>query len=120
MQFFIGTSGYSYPKWKGKFYPEKLPAKQFLEFYSQHFPTVELNNTFYKLPTPASFESWLKEVPADFQFAVKAPQKITHIKRLKASDDAVQALFEAVEPLKKKQLGPILYQLPPNFKADLS
>src|SRR3954451_23451062 len=98
MQFLIGTSGYSYPKWKGTFYPEKLQQNEMLDFYSRHFRTVELNNTFYKLPSAEAFKGWLEEVPGEFQFTVKAPQRITHIKRLKLGEckALVADLFKAI------------------------
>jgi uncharacterized protein YecE (DUF72 family) len=114
----IGTSGYSYPAWKGRFYPRDLPAKQFLPFYASRFGSVEINNTFYRMPSATLVKSWAGEVPADFVFAVKAPQRITHHKRLVDCADSVAALLEAIEPLGKKT-GPILFQLPPNFKKDV-
>ena len=114
----IGTSGYSYPAWKRRFYPKDLPAKKFLDFYASRFCTVEINNTFYKMPTAKLVETWADGVPDDFIFAIKAPQRITHQKRLKECDEPLQALFDAIAPLAKKR-GPILFQLPPNFKKDL-
>lgn len=117
MNLFVGTSGYSYPKWKGKFYPKDLPAKQMLHFYAGHFRSVESNSTFRRMPDPDIVEKWAAEVPADFKFALKAPQRITHIKRLKDSDDLVSNLF-VVAAILKKRLGPVLFQLPPNFKKD--
>ena len=117
MNLFVGTSGYSYPKWKGKFYPKDLPAKQMLHFYAGHFRSVECNSTFRRMPDPDIVEKWAAEVPADFKFALKAPQRITHIKRLKDSDDLVSNLFD-VAAILKKRLGPVLFQLPPNFKKD--
>jgi uncharacterized protein YecE (DUF72 family) len=115
MPLFVGTSGFAYPKWKGSFYPEKLPAKQFLRYYAEHFRSVEINNTFYKLPTTAALEAWAAEVPADFRFPLKAPQLITHIKRLKDVAEPVAA-FVAVAAALKERLGPLLFQLPPNMK----
>ena len=85
MRTLIGTSGYSYPKWKGHFYPEDLPAKKFLPFYASRFGTVEINNTFYRMPTAKLVQTWADEVPDGFTFAIKAPQRITHQKRLKES-----------------------------------
>jgi uncharacterized protein YecE (DUF72 family) len=117
MNLFVGTSGYSYPKWKGKFYPKDLPAKGMLHYYGQHFRSVEYNGTFRKMPKVEAVEKWAAEVPADFQFAIKAPQQITHIKRLKDSKSLVSNLFKVAEVLKKR-LGPVLFQLPPNFKKD--
>ncbi len=118
MRVLIGTSGYSYPAWKGHFYPEDLPAKKFLPYYAERFPTVEINNTFYRMPTAKLLETWAAEVPDGFTFAIKAPQRITHQKRLKECDDTVAALLAAVELLAEKQ-GPILFQLPPNLKKDV-
>ena len=83
MRTLVGTSGYSYPAWKGHFYPEDLPAKKFLPFYAERFPTVEINNTFYRMPSAKLVQSWADEVPDSFAFAIKAPQRITHHKRLK-------------------------------------
>ena len=114
----VGTSGYSYPAWKGRFYPKDLPAKQFLQFYASRFSTVEINNTFYKMPSAELVQSWADDAPAGFTFAVKAPQRITHQKRLKECEEPLQELADAIERLGRK-LGPILFQLPPNFKKDL-
>ena len=118
MNFFIGTSGYSYPKWKGSFYPAKIPAKQMLSFYSSRFQSVEINSTFRSLPSASVLESWAEQVPGQFRFVLKAPQKITHIRRLKDADATVGAFLEVAGALKKR-LGPLLFQLPPNFKKDL-
>src|SRR5271154_1699849 len=89
MNLYVGTSGYSYPKWKGTFYPQKLPAKQMLPYYSEHFRTVEINYTFRRLPTASVLETWTDAVAADFQFALKAPQQITHLQRLQNAGDSV-------------------------------
>jgi uncharacterized protein YecE (DUF72 family) len=113
-----GTSGYSYPAWKGKFYPKELRTRQMLSFYSEKFSTVEINNTFYKMPTGKLVASWAAEVGPDFQFAVKAPQKITHHQRLKGSSRTVAA-FVKLSALLGDKRGPLLFQLPPNFKKDL-
>jgi uncharacterized protein YecE (DUF72 family) len=86
----VGTSGYSYPEWKGIFYPGDIPSKQYLSYYANHFKTVEINNTFYRLPTPKLTESWYGEVPSDFSFTLKLSQKITHIKRLKNADEEME------------------------------
>lgn len=117
MNFFVGTSGYSYPAWKGAFYPEKLPAKKFLGYYAEQLRAVESNNTFRSLPKPAALEAAAAQTPPGFRFAPKAPMRITHLKRLKDCGDAVTELFEVVTALKDK-LGPVLFQLPPNFKKD--
>lgn len=113
----IGTSGFSYPEWRGAFYPEKLPAKQFLGFYAQHFPTTEINNTFYRFPRAATTEPWAQGTPDSFRFTLKLPQRITHSKRLKDVDTEMSWFASGVQPLGEK-LGPVLVQLPPNFKKD--
>src|SRR3954447_5371437 len=117
MNFYVGTSGYSYKEWKGSFYPETLPAKQMLAFYGEHFRTVEINYTFRRLPPTSVVDAWAGAVPADFQFALKAPERITHRKRLKDVADALAGFLEIARKLKKR-LGPLLFQLPPNFKKD--
>jgi uncharacterized protein YecE (DUF72 family) len=91
---YVGTSGYSYKEWKGTFYPQKLPAKQMLPYYSEHFRTVEINYTFQRMPTASILEAWAGAVPAGFQFALKAPQQITHRKRLKDTGDLVANFLE--------------------------
>lgn len=116
---FIGTSGWYYEHWEEVFYPKELSAAKRLTFYSQHFKTVEINNTFYHLPKSLTFEDWRGKVPADFIFSVKASNYITHIKRLKEGEQTTSRFFERVELLKDR-LGPILFQLPPSFKQDLA
>jgi uncharacterized protein YecE (DUF72 family) len=116
---YVGTSGYSYKEWKGTFYPRDLPAGQMLRFYGEHFRTVEINNTFYRLPTASVLQAWAGDVPADFRFALKAPQRITHRQRLKDAGDSVAQFLEVAAALRKR-LGPLLFQLPPNFKKDVS
>jgi uncharacterized protein YecE (DUF72 family) len=118
MNFYVGTSGYSYPKWKGSFYPAKMPAKQMLGFYASRFRTVEINNTFYRPPTVSTLETWAGQVPAGFRFVLKAPQEITHLRRLTDVGGLVSSLLEAAGALNER-LGPLLVQLPPNFKKDL-
>jgi uncharacterized protein YecE (DUF72 family) len=118
MKILIGTSGFSYPAWKGTFYPEKIPQKDMLSFYAGKLPTVEINNTFYRLPAASMLEGWAGQVPAHFRFAVKAPQRITHQQRLKESADTVKYLFEVIGVLGER-LGPVLFQLPPNMKRDV-
>src|SRR6476646_4308374 len=118
MNLYVGTSGYSYKEWKGTFYPEDMPEKQMLRFYGEHFRTVEINNTFYRMPKASVLEAWAGEVPADFRFVLKAPQRITHIQRLKDAGDSVSQLLEVAGVLKER-LGPLLFQLPPNFKKDV-
>jgi len=118
MKFFVGTSGFSYKEWKGSFYPEKMPPKQMLGYYAGHFSACEMNNTHYRMPTAALLESWAAEVPAGFRFGLKAPQLITHFKRLKEADEPT-AHFLSVAAVLQKKLGPLLFQLPPNFKKDV-
>jgi uncharacterized protein YecE (DUF72 family) len=116
--FHVGTSGYSYKEWKGSFYPEDLPAKQMLRYYAERFRSVEMNNTFYRMPTAAALQAWVDEVPAGFKFAIKAPQRITHFQRLRGADESVSHLLEVIGVL-KEHLGPLLFQLPGNFKKDV-
>jgi uncharacterized protein YecE (DUF72 family) len=118
MNLYVGTSGYSYKEWKGAFYPKDLPEKQMLRFYSEHFRSVEINNTFYRMPEASVLEAWAREVPTDFRFVIKAPQLITHRKRLKDAGDSVSQLLEVAGALKGR-LGPLLFQLPPNMKKDV-
>jgi uncharacterized protein YecE (DUF72 family) len=118
MRLLCGTSGYSYPAWKGHFYPEDLPAKKFLSFYASRFATVEINNTFYRMPAAALLERWGQEVPDGFAFAVKAPRRITHIKRLKEAGPIVEEFLRRAAALGDK-LGIILYQCPPTLRKDL-
>lgn len=119
MQIFAGTSGYSYAPWKGSFYPEKLPAAQMLRYYGGRLPTVEINNTFYRVPTREAVAKWVAEVPSTFRFAVKASKRITHDKRLLDCEDAV-VHFAGVADALGPQLGPVLFQLPPNQRKDLA
>jgi uncharacterized protein YecE (DUF72 family) len=118
MRFYVGTSGYSYKEWKGSFYPEKLPQKDMLSYYAQRFSTVEINNTFYRMPKASVVESWAQQVPESFRFVLKAPQKITHFKRLKDTKEETDYLIQVASALKDRQ-GPLLFQLPPNLKRDL-
>jgi uncharacterized protein YecE (DUF72 family) len=113
----LGTSGFSYTEWRPSFYPQDLPTKKFLSFYAQHFDTTEINNTFYRLPTPKLTEGWYAEVPTNFLFTLKVSQKITHIRRLREVDDEMDFFLRSAASLKEK-LGTILVQLPPNMKKD--
>lgn len=115
--YYIGTSGWHYDEWRGRFYQENLPKAKWLEFYSRHFPTLELNNTFYRLPTENAFHNWYASTPPDFTFAVKVSRYITHIKRLKDCDSEVNRFIEKATLLQDK-LGPLLYQLPPGLHRD--
>lgn len=119
MHLFVGTGGYSYKEWKGSFYPDKLPANEMLNYYAQHFSTVEINNTFYKMPDASTFEPWLPQVSTGFQFVIKAPQLITHRKRLKNAEAELDQLLKAVAALQDHR-GPLLFQLPPNLKKDVA
>jgi uncharacterized protein YecE (DUF72 family) len=117
MNLYVGTSGYSYKEWKGTFYPEDLPDKQMLRFYGERFRSVEINNTFYRMPKESVLEAWTRDVPVDFKFVLKAPQQITHIKRLKEAGDSVTYLLKVAGALKERH-GPLLFQLPPFLKKD--
>jgi uncharacterized protein YecE (DUF72 family) len=117
MRIAVGTSGYSYKEWKGSFYPGDLPAAKMLPFYAQHFDTVEINNTFYRMPEAKTMEKWAGEVPDGFRFSIKAPQRITHQKKLADCEDDVRHLFEVAATLGAK-LGPVLFQLPPFARKD--
>jgi uncharacterized protein YecE (DUF72 family) len=114
----IGTSGWQYAYWKPAFYPPEIPQSRWLEYYTTRFSTVEVNNTFYRLPPIETFESWAARTPDDFVIALKASQYLTHMKRLRDPEEPVSRIVERVQPLGAK-LGPILLQLPPNFKIDL-
>jgi len=118
MQFFVGTSGYSYKEWRGSFYPDRLPPEEMLSYYARHFSTVEINSTFYRMPKAGVFRSWAKQVPDDFRFAFKAPQTITHRRRLKEVGRETKSFLRAIATLKGRR-SPLLFQLPPNFKKDL-
>src|SRR3954469_8364894 len=117
MNLYVGTSGYSYKEWKGTFYPEDLPVNQMLRYYGERFRSVEINNTFYRMPKACLLEAWAREVPAEFKFVLKAPQRITHMQRLKDAGDSVSYLLKAAVALQER-LGPLLFQLPPYFKKD--
>jgi len=117
MKLHVGTSGYSYKEWKGNFYPEDLPAKEMLSYYSRRLPAVEINNTFYRLPQASMIENWKAQVPASFRFSIKATQRITHIKRLNNCAEETKYLLETAALLEER-LGVVLFQLPPNMKKD--
>jgi uncharacterized protein YecE (DUF72 family) len=114
----VGTSGYSYAEWKGNFYPEKIAAKDMLGYYAGRFPTVEINNTFYRMPKEALLCGWAAQVPESFTFVLKASQRITHIKRLNDCGELLGFLFGVTSTLGSR-LGPLLFQLPPNFRKDV-
>ena len=117
MRVLVGTSGYSYKEWKGSFYPDDLPAAKMLSFYAGRFDTVEINNTFYRMPEPKTVEKWAVDVPEQFVFILKAPQRITHQKRLVDVADDLHFFYDTANLLGSK-LGPVLYQLPPFAKKD--
>jgi uncharacterized protein YecE (DUF72 family) len=119
MRFFVGTSGYSYKEWKGIFYPNKLPQKEMLSYYASRFLAVEINSTFYGMPDESIVESWTQQTPDSFRFVLKAPQSITHRKRLNNAEVETEHLLRIASMLKGRQ-GPLLFQLPPNFKKDVS
>jgi len=115
----IGTSGWHYRHWAGLFYPSDLPRSRWFDYYARDFDTVEINNTFYQLPKQQTLKNWYEQAPQDFIYSVKANRYITHIKRLKEASGPLERFFETVGQLKSK-LGPVLYQLPPNFHKDLN
>lgn len=117
MEFFVGCSGWQYKDWKERFYPEGVPQKEFLNYYAEHFPSVEVNATFYRLPAEKTFRKWREETPEDFLFTLKGSRYITHLKKLKEVTSYVEEFYERLEPLKEK-LGCILWQLPGNFKKN--
>lgn len=117
MKAYLGTSGFSYPEWKGSFYPEKLKNADMLSYYATQLPSVELNNTFYRLPRRSQLESWHNQVHENFRFAVKASRRITHFKKLKEAEELVGYLVKGLSAFGPR-LGPILFQLPPTMPAD--
>jgi uncharacterized protein YecE (DUF72 family) len=114
----VGTSGWQYRDWRGRFYPQRLPQRRWLECYAEHFGTVELNNAFYRLPERATFEGWRARTPSDFIIAVKASRYLTHIKRLRDPEEPVARLLERARGLGPR-LGPVLLQLPPSLRCDV-
>jgi uncharacterized protein YecE (DUF72 family) len=118
VKLWVGTSGYSYKPWLGKFYPEGLAAKEMLQFYATRLPAVEINNTFYRLPKQSVLETWAGQVPKGFRFVLKAPQRITHIKRLKDAESDLEYLF-SISKVMGEKIGAMLFQLPPNLRKDL-
>ncbi len=118
MRLIVGTSGYSYKEWKGSFYPDDLPASKMLSFYAGHFGSVEINNTFYRMPDEKVVAKWAGEVPDGFTFVLKAPQRITHQKKLAGVEEDLRYFLEVAASLGPK-LGPLLFQLPPYFRKDV-
>lgn len=119
MPHWIGTSGYNYPEWKGSFYPEKLPAAKMLEFYVARFNTVEINYTFYRMPTAKQLAGWAATAPEPFTFTLKAPRRITHDSKLQHCEETLAA-FCAVAQTLGPRLGVLLFQLPPTFRRSLA
>lgn len=116
---FAGTSGWAYTSWKPGFYPQNVPARSFLSYYASQLNSVEVNYTFRSVPTPDQLKGWLAVTPATFRFSFKAPQRITHMRRLRDCEDAVKEFLASLAPVRKAgKLGVLLFQLPPNFKAD--
>ena len=114
----IGTSGYNYPEWRGSFYPEKFPSGKMLPYYAERFSTVEINYTFYRMPNAKTVAGWDAETPVGFSFTLKAPQRITHIARLREIGEPLRYFLDTATGLGPK-LGAVLFQLPPNFRKDL-
>jgi uncharacterized protein YecE (DUF72 family) len=117
MRLLAGTSGFSYREWLGEFYPEKLAANKMLGYYATRLPTVEINNTFYRMPNAAAIQAWRAQVPDSFSFAIKAPRRISHLKRLRDAADDVRVLLAAIGEL-GASFGSLLVQLPPHAKCD--
>jgi uncharacterized protein YecE (DUF72 family) len=118
MNLYVGTSGYSYKEWKGGFYPQNISAGEMLPYYASRFPTVELNNTYYRLPQPSTVENWRTQVPENFRFSVKAPQSITLYRRLSNAGPQTKQLLETVSVLEDR-LGAVFFRLPEDMKKDL-
>ena len=118
MTLYVGTSGYSYKEWKGSFYPEKIPAKDMLAYYASRLHAVELNNTFYRMPQPEMIETWKSQVPENFRFSVKAPQVITHFRRLKDAAPQTRIMLKTVSALEDR-LGAVIFRFPEDMKKDL-
>jgi uncharacterized protein YecE (DUF72 family) len=117
---YAGTSGFAYPAWKPDFYPEKLPQAKFLAHYAGRLNSVEINYTFRRTPAASTLQQWVEATPAGFAFALKAHQRITHVRRLKEAESATEFFFRAIDPLRStRRLGPVLFQLPPDLKCDI-
>ena len=118
MKLWVGTSGYSYKEWKGRFYPDKLSPRQMLAYYAERFSSVEINNTFYRMPKEDLLRSWAQQVPEGFRFTLKASRRVTHLKRLKETGELLDYIFGSAAVLGDR-LGPLLFQLPPNLSREL-
>jgi uncharacterized protein YecE (DUF72 family) len=114
----VGTSGWQYGSWKDRFYPKGLPQREWLRYYATRFPTVEVNNSFYRLPNETTFDRWREQTPEGFVFAVKASRYITHIRRMRETKDSVDLFWSRAARLREK-LGPVLFQFPPNLRVDV-
>ena len=115
----VGCSGWAYPDWRGRFYPEGLAQRHWLEHYAAHFDTVEINSTFYRLATPSAVEGWVEHTPPSFVFSVKASRYLTHVKRLKLMEVYVERFYAPLKAMRDAgKLGPVLWQLPENFRRD--
>lgn len=118
MKLWLGTSGFQYPEWKGKFYPEKMPASKMLAYYATQFSSTEVNFTFRQIPSEKTIVNWASQTPEEFRFSFKAPQRVTHFARLRGCQDILAVFAKALQPAGEKQ-GPVLFQLPPTFTKDL-
>src|ERR1043165_8663086 len=116
----IGTSGYNYPEWRGSFYPEKCASNKMFGFYAERFGTVEINYSFYRVPTAKTTAGWKAQAPERFRYALKAPQRITHHQRLAPESAEILSVFIDNARLLESHLGPLLFQLPPHFRCDLA
>ncbi len=117
MERYVGCSGWHFKDWKERFYPEGLPQKEWLSYYAENFPAVEINNTFYKTPSEKTFQKWYRETPEDFRFSLKGSRYITHLKKLKEVGDYVKDFYKSIEPLQER-VGCVLWQLPGNLKKN--
>jgi len=117
MKLWVGTSGYQYPEWKGKFYPEKMPASKMLAYYAAHFSSTEINYTFRRIPSARAIDNWCGLTPPEFRFSFKAPQRVTHFARLQDCAELLEVFGRAISGAGEKS-GPVLFQLPPNFPKD--
>jgi uncharacterized protein YecE (DUF72 family) len=118
MKLWVGTSGFQYPEWKGKFYPEKMPASKMLAHYATHFSSTEVNYTFRQIPAEKTILNWSSTTPENFRFSFKAPQRVTHFAKLRGCQEVLTVFAKALQPAGEKQ-GPVLFQLPPTFRKDL-
>jgi uncharacterized protein YecE (DUF72 family) len=119
MSVLVGTSGFAYKEWKGRFYPTDIKAEDMLRYYASQFGSVEINNTFYRMPSEKVLQQWSSQVPEGFTFVLKAPRQITHIRRLKEVESSLSHFLQTTDAL-GRQLGPLLFQLPPNLKKDVA